>query len=466
MAAKTIAEKLFPSRTDKDAEIKPAKGEEGAVYPVAENSGVVTIPTGNNAYERTVRMHEAGHLLHSSVRDVRADGPTQAVEDAWLHLEKLKTHGQARRDECAAALMDLRSLWRKAQDVPMWEADNALIGAIRSAAILKRGGWKLKRSRQAFEQAIANFEPERHRELRDDIDKALYQIQLGDKGTAKKILKRWFRSDKNQLLEHQAMVGAAGLGSKERRDSWGFDPWGDWAQFKERSGEMEDMMIEVLGEQYVMEEWGPRPGGPHGRGMPELVIHHPTLTEYRRSEEGRGDRLSMMGMKIRAKKLAYAAIAPSPGRVFVRKLPTKGGGTVVIDSSGSMDLSDASLKRIADAIPMGTVAYYSGESSRLGHLVVYAEKGRQFNGEELPERHGDNVVDYHAMQWLLKQDAPRHLVTDCHWTGPVTELSERLFRAAMARKLFEHSSSLNSVLQKLERGELSKAKGTGSVVFG
>jgi hypothetical protein len=167
--------------------------------------------------------------------------------------------------------------------------------------------------------------------------------------------------------------------------------------------------------------------------VPNLYLHllNPNVP---RKVKGRGAALPQpvtFGTKIRTSRLAIASASPwSQHRLFERK---KSGGTVLIDASGSMGLNDKSLYDIAVDVPMGTVAYYSSTSDAAappyglfdkwcGHLVVYAQKGRvraPRPAEALPFRFGGNLIDYHAIAWLLKQRAPRYLVFDGGFTGPL-----------------------------------------------
>jgi len=108
---------------------------------------------------------------------------------------------------------------------------------------------------------------------------------------------------------------------------------------------------------------------------------------------------------------------PIDGRIFSRTRSHR-GGTVLIDGSGSMSLSEQDLNRIVTTAPAATIAIYSG-SGRAGTLTVIGRKGRAATTSGLHSaRHGNgNIVDGPALQWLAKQQTPRLWVSDGHVTG-------------------------------------------------
>jgi hypothetical protein len=71
-------------------------------------------------------------------------------------------------------------------------------------------------------------------------------------------------------------------------------------------------------------------------------------------------------------------------------------------------------------VPAATVAYYSGWGNAgpdgvYGELVVYAENGRR--ATECDRIWGGNEVDQYAIEWLLRQPAPRVYVGDGEFCG-------------------------------------------------
>lgn len=106
-------------------------------------------------------------------------------------------------------------------------------------------------------------------------------------------------------------------------------------------------------------------------------------------------------------------------RIFDRSV--KGaGGVVLIDTSGSMSLSEEEVSEIVMNAPSALVAMYSGGAYKpKPNLWVIANKGRMCR--KLPRPHGSNEVDGHALRWAVKQrqrhNSPIIWVSDGGVTG-------------------------------------------------
>lgn len=109
------------------------------------------------------------------------------------------------------------------------------------------------------------------------------------------------------------------------------------------------------------------------------------------------------------------------GRAFARTItkPMK-GGTVLIDTSGSMRLDPERLHEVLAQIPAATIAIYSGRG-RKGAVSVIAKNGRVASRAAIEERMSTagfgNIVDGPALAWLGKQAEPRLWVCDGVVTG-------------------------------------------------
>ncbi|MCZ6784109.1 MAG: hypothetical protein O7G30_12455 [Proteobacteria bacterium] len=105
-------------------------------------------------------------------------------------------------------------------------------------------------------------------------------------------------------------------------------------------------------------------------------------------------------------------------RVFRRRVHRgKGGGSVLIDASGSMSLDAADIDRIIAGAPSATlVALYSGTGDR-GELRVVVREGRRAGVEALTPPGAGNIVDLPALEWLARQPAPRVWISDGGVTG-------------------------------------------------
>jgi hypothetical protein len=108
---------------------------------------------------------------------------------------------------------------------------------------------------------------------------------------------------------------------------------------------------------------------------------------------------------------------PIDGRIFSRFQPAQ-GGTVLIDGSGSMNLSREDLEKIVVTAPATTVAIYSGRST-VGTLTIIGTKGRIATREGLQKAvvGSGNIVDGPALNWLSRQAEPRIWVSDAYVTG-------------------------------------------------
>lgn len=116
----------------------------------------------------------------------------------------------------------------------------------------------------------------------------------------------------------------------------------------------------------------------------------------------------------------------SDGFVFGEKKRVQ-GGTVVVDTSGSMAIKPADLQELLDKAPAATVAIYAqadgprpnpvtGRYEEYGILRVVVDKGRMAATEQLHIGSG-NLVDGPALDWLAKQPEPRFWVSDGYVIG-------------------------------------------------
>ncbi len=141
----------------------------------------------------------------------------------------------------------------------------------------------------------------------------------------------------------------------------------------------------------------------------------PLSVPLRPGRGGRSWRASPEGSVVR-----YLQRWPIDGAVF-RRRAHRSGGTLLVDTSGSMALEVADLDRLLLATPHGMrVAIYSG-SDDAGELRIVAEGGRRAPPAHL-ERFGcGNVVDLPALEWLARHAQPRIWVSD----GAVTGVGDR-----------------------------------------
>jgi len=174
------------------------------------------------------------------------------------------------------------------------------------------------------------------------------------------------------------------------------------------------------------------------------------------------------GRKIRGSRLAAASFQPSV-RVFERPIQAGQGGTILVDASASMGLTEEALNTFLRDAPALTLAFYNAPNdySYYGNIYIYAANGFRafgFNQSELMDGRINgkllsrayygygNVIDYQAMVWLSKQPGPRYLLTDCVWTQ-----WQEACRNAVAR--FEANKTFTVVRPRIAY----TAEGVGSI---
>lgn len=126
---------------------------------------------------------------------------------------------------------------------------------------------------------------------------------------------------------------------------------------------------------------------------------------------------------VGAFRYPHRALIPAmDGRAWHSRLPGL-GGTVLLDHSGSMGLSEAQVKELLHKSPLATIAAYSGCNKPLvggyssGELAILAKEGRYAAEKVWPRFGGANVVDGPALRWLGKQARPRIWISDGEVTG-------------------------------------------------
>ena len=112
-------------------------------------------------------------------------------------------------------------------------------------------------------------------------------------------------------------------------------------------------------------------------------------------------------------------------RIFRQSVRSR-GATVLIDASGSMDLSADAIESILSASPAAaTVAMYSGHGDE-GELRIVGRGNRHADAAHLEPFGRGNVVDVPALRWLARQTGPRIWISDGAVTGEGDAPSERV----------------------------------------
>jgi hypothetical protein len=154
-----------------------------------------------------------------------------------------------------------------------------------------------------------------------------------------------------------------------------------------------------------------------GRMSVKLV---PLTVPLRGKREGRAWRAATDGSVVR-----FLHRWPVDRAVF-RRRARRGGGTLLVDTSGSMSFDSSDLDRLLSATPTGMrVALYSGADAE-GELRIVADGHRRAPAEHLARFGMGNVVDLPALRWLARQPTPRLWLSDGGVTGVGDRGSSRL----------------------------------------
>ena len=151
----------------------------------------------------------------------------------------------------------------------------------------------------------------------------------------------------------------------------------------------------------------------------EMSIEEPPLPIVLPGKLRKGRRKKVAD--LRGRRLHRVGRLCSDGRVFAHRPPLKGGGAVVIDTSGSMSLEPEEVLALCIHYPAGVIAAYSGwddaDGNSKGVLRVIARNGRRVRDDQIDPPGGGNEVDGPALDWLAKQPGPRYWISDAHVTG-------------------------------------------------
>lgn len=136
---------------------------------------------------------------------------------------------------------------------------------------------------------------------------------------------------------------------------------------------------------------------------------------------------------VGAFKYPHRAIIPQfDGSAWAtkRKRKAPSTGSILVDCSGSMELSIESVASLVEKMPAATVAAYAGiqGSECSGRLVVLARNGRicNVNDSRLAALGSGNIVDGPALEWLGRQPNLRVWISDGVVTGVHDRAGENL----------------------------------------
>lgn len=139
------------------------------------------------------------------------------------------------------------------------------------------------------------------------------------------------------------------------------------------------------------------------------------------------------------------------GKIFDRTVAGM-SGSVMIDASGSMQISTETLTRIASQIPAGVVAYYAGGLYR-GRIIVFSRDGTRAE-EAIDVGFGGNGIDYQALKYLTSVCPPPYVfVSDLKFNGSRDniELGKAYFDTLTRNQQLTHYFELSDLERVIEQ---------------
>ena len=209
--------------------------------------------------------------------------------------------------------------------------------------------------------------------------------------------------------------------------------------------------------------------GKAGRFAP-LNFGHLPLTKTVRGSLGRKRTATNVGRNPRRLNRALT----DPQRRIFDRTRRNIGGVVIIDQSGSMDLSASEVEEMMQASPGCTIIGYSHGGGRAGrsesNIWIMARDGRRC--ETVPEGNGGNGVDGPALRYAVEQARRGEPVV---WVcdGLVTSQDDQVFQNLdddCARLVRRHKVHMIAtvpegvkVLQGIAKGDRPGTKYVGNV---
>lgn len=362
----------------------------------------LAIPSARTARGRIIRAHELLHAAHSPGRrrtdSAFPDIVRNAAEDVHVHANGWPAQplGHLTRDALAIALQDARSAWADQSRGAALSDETynlGILALVRSAAMI-RGAYACSADgahRRAAARAMGRFRKQTAAAYGGAVTEAAARVvALVEQKKASA------HREACQLIE--ALM------------RWP-DPETEAQRARIDLGEGDDGEPDLeSGKQ------GEGDSGTEGGDIPPMTIVRLPLRESTDPMHAKRG-AARSGARLNHARAARAVASLSTAGLFQR-IRRRQGGAVCIDASGSMALSPEALADLCKAAPAATVGYYSSGSlvsGAYGTLHVFATGGKR--AAECPRVGGGNDVDLWAVRWLLRQPAPRFLVTDRGFCG-------------------------------------------------
>jgi hypothetical protein len=372
----------------------PPPGAQGAsAWHPRHGEGSFAAPLGDSPQDLAVRVHEYGHLycMRNLLHPRKPDSVLEELEKLGALTPRAPIIVQVAVDAYVQGVLHRKGLGDSISPIPVKmaaEDSPDLVFDVVRAFLQSMGTASEEKAREKAYQYL----PEKLYETAYNVARAMHEKgwreeRLSPKGLASILAPLLLMIDPPNGADggDQAMVEYAG----SMINPYGGDEEAEWGDFEVRT-------------------------------VP--------LASPRRVRPSRAFRGGYVGAPVYWSRFPPAG----DGAVFRTRRPTS-GGTVLIDISGSMQLSQEDIEALVAQAPGLTVAVYASyrKTSR-GAVTVVARGGRVANMSDVLEIYGGgNVVDGPALEWLGRQPGPRVWVSDGLVTGRYEIQSPKLVLDAL-----------------------------------
>jgi hypothetical protein len=398
------------------------------------NKREMRVPTGNSPQARLVRAHEMAHARVS---------PTKTTAT----VAELAGEFGARVLECVEELRVNTLIARLGFDLGVLADGSEKPGGERIAANGDRANWN---EAVAFTTACVGSPTA----LRDWLS----GIRKGSPDWSKALSK----------MAKQLEKTATGMSSREMADTTPLEdgtPTGYVTTMREIGRVVKAYLDSALGDgaefsselarqiKRASEPGGRRP--PSGRWAEMILMELPLTEKVDSPRLGRHRRPAAKGTRV---TFPSNAIRDPARRVFAGAAPAP-GGIVVIDQSGSMDLTSEHLDELLSISPSLTVIGYShrpGDFARTPNTWVLARGGRRVATEHLPQGNVGNGVDMPVLEYAARLRRPGEpLIWVCD--GQTTDSNDHPFGAVEVAEFVRRNrvhcvKSVDGLIPELKAG--------------
>lgn len=422
----------------------------------------ISAPVGGTPLERVVRAHELMHSKISPAEDwERWIKRNVASRKAMVAVEEIRVNWGIKK-----AGFDLNELTDGREDADgeyvaiHKEWDNAVIFATATAGTAggKRFLVGVRRHNKDWATALSNIQKRLIREINKDTKKGygrVYSTRVSNETGLAPLGFEWTermaeyvdrlclnepnKSSEKKSGESKTEDGQASIGAQTESTT-------PEEPVKNITHDLEPLKADGRGDDWGNLIWGTVP-------MPKRV----------NGKLGRKRVSSNIGRNPRRIHRLYT----DPQRRIFDTVRRTDGGIVLVDGSGSMNLSHQQVIDILESAPGALVAIYSDMDNNHGkpNIHIIAKDGKTVNNEDgLPRVGAGNGVDYPALLWAIKQrkntKTPVIWVTDGGVCTPNGNFNDRLamacIKTSLANKVLvvENADQAVDALKRLNNREM------------